>query len=76
MTWEPGKWLVICDRCGIRKKSDQVRKEWTGLIVCAEKCWEPRNTQDFVRAVKDDQSVAFGLVVCPKPSVALLSQSA
>lgn len=46
---------VICDRCGFKYKSTQVRKEWTGLIVC-KKCWDPRHPQDKVRAVKDDQS--------------------
>lgn len=54
-----GTWNVICDRCGVKRKADQVRKEWTGLIVCKDKCWEARHPQDFVRAVNDDQSVAF-----------------
>ena len=54
-----GSWNVICDRCGVKRKHDQVRKEWTGLIVCSEKCWEPRHPQNFVRAVRDDQSVPF-----------------
>lgn len=54
-----GSWNVICDRCGVKRKADQVRKEWTGLIVCSDKCWEPRHPQDFVRSKPDDQSVPF-----------------
>ena len=57
--WELGKWLVICDRCGFKKTNDQVRKEWTGLIVCADTCWEPRHPQEFVRPRPDEQKVAF-----------------
>ena len=56
---EFGLWNVICDRCGVKRKNNQVKKEWTGLIVCADKCWEPRHPQDFVRAKPDDQSVPF-----------------
>ena len=54
-----GKWNVICDRCGVKRKNDQVRKEWTGLIVCIDKCWEERHPQDFVRSKPDDTSVPF-----------------
>lgn len=28
-------WLAICDRCGFRYRSDELRKEWTGLRVCS-----------------------------------------
>lgn len=56
---ELGKWNVICDRCGFKFKSDEVMQEWTGLIVCRKKCFETRHPQDFVRPVKDDQSVPF-----------------
>jgi len=45
---------VICDRCGFKKKSFEVRKEWTGFYVCKE-CWEPRHPQDFVRGRRDRQ---------------------
>ncbi len=53
-----GQWNAICDRCGFKKKSGQLRKEWTGLRVCSE-CWEPRNLQDFVRGKRDDQSIPW-----------------
>jgi len=57
--WELGKWLVICDRCGFKRTNDQVRREWTGLMVCADTCWEPRHPQEFVRPRADQQSVPF-----------------
>ena len=46
---------VICDRCGFKRKSKDLKKEWNGLWVCADKCWEPRQPQDFVRGKADDQ---------------------
>ena len=56
--FESGKWLVICDVCGFRKKSDEVLKRWDGLIVCKED-YETRHPQDFIRAIKEDTSVPF-----------------
>lgn len=53
-------WNAQCDRCGFKYKSEQLRKEWTGLRVChgegTNDCWEPRNAQDFVRGVRDQQA--------------------
>lgn len=46
-------WAAICDRCGFRFKSTQLRKEWQGLMVCKE-CWEPRHPQDFVRVPHEE----------------------
>ena len=57
--WEPGKWNVICDRCGKKFKSDEVQREWTGLIVCKDRCFETRHPQDFVRSRPDNTQVAF-----------------
>lgn len=60
---EIGNWNVICDQCGVKRKSDDVTKRWDGLIVCRPDvragCFETRHPQDFVRAIKDDQSVPF-----------------
>lgn len=46
----------ICDQCGFKYKSKDMRKQWDGLITCPT-CWEPRQPQDFVRGVQDNQSV-------------------
>ncbi len=55
-----GKWRVQCDRCGHDFHSDQLYKTWDGLMVCKiNDCWEPRQPQDFLRAVRDDQSVPW-----------------
>lgn len=47
-------WAAICDRCGFRFPSSKLKLQWNGLRVCAED-FEPRNQQDFVRAVKADK---------------------
>lgn len=49
----PGTWKVICDRCGFKFQSDELEKEWQGLMTCSG-CWEPRHPQDFVRGVADN----------------------
>ena len=36
--------------------ASRTRKEWNGLIVL-DRFWEPRHPQDFVKGVKDDQTV-------------------
>ncbi len=37
----PGNPWAICDRCGCRFRLRDLRKEWTGLMVCP-KDWDPR----------------------------------
>lgn len=53
-----GDWNAICDRCGFEFKASQLRKTWDGLYVCEED-WEQRHPQDFIRGVKEDQSVPW-----------------
>jgi hypothetical protein len=48
-------WLVICDRCGFKYHSMQLKKEWNGLMTCST-CWEPRHPQDFVKAVPEEKT--------------------
>ena len=60
-----GLWNVICDRCGVKRKSDEVKKEWTGLIVCRDKCFEERHPQDLIRAVPDETEVPFSRPEAP-----------
>ena len=52
LAYVKGSWLAICDRCGFEYKGPELKKEWTGLMVC-KKCWEPRHEQDFLRAKKE-----------------------
>lgn len=55
-----GQWNVICDRCGFKYKSAQLRREWTHLMTChgpgTNGCWEERHPQEFVRGVPDRQA--------------------
>ena len=53
--YDSGKWLCICDQCGRQYKDSELRLRWDGLMVCAGD-YEPRQPQDFVRAVADIQA--------------------
>jgi hypothetical protein len=57
-TYVPGDWNVICDRTGFKVKASQTRETWDGLRVRKES-WEPRQPQDYVRGVPDDQTVPW-----------------
>ena len=48
----PGAWNAICDRCGGAFKNTELRKTWQGWMCC-DKCWEPRQPQDFVKGTTD-----------------------
>lgn len=50
--YEPGNYWAECDRCGFDFRIKELKKTWDGLLVC-DKDWEPRQPQDFVRAVED-----------------------
>lgn len=50
------KWRAICDRCGFKKWNYELRREWQGLRVCKDTCWEPRHPQDLVRGKPDKQT--------------------
>lgn len=53
-----GEWLAICNVCGFQFHSSMLKKRWDGLMVCKDD-WEERHPQDFVKGVKDDQSVPW-----------------
>lgn len=53
-----GDWNAICDVCGFEYKASELRLRWDGYLVCPED-WESRHAQDFIRTVKDDQSVPW-----------------
>jgi hypothetical protein len=57
--FKKGEHNAICDRCGFKYKSSQLRKEWTGLMTCRKHCWERRNQQDLIKAVEDKQTVSW-----------------
>ncbi len=49
---------VICDRCGVKFKSDQVKKTWDGFYVC-EADWEMRHILDFIKAPRVIPAILF-----------------
>ena len=75
--FESGQWLVCCDRCGFKYKSRNLRREWTGLMVCSgtttNNCWEPRHPQEFVRGKKDKQAPPW---VRPEPADVFITPGA
>ena len=56
-----GDYNAICDRCGFKFKASEMKMTWDNLFVCGPD-WEPRQPQDFVRGVRDNQ-----LVSIPRP---------
>lgn len=56
--YKPGSFYRIDDRTGFAFRAEYTQMEWTGLIV-SKRVWEPRQPQDFVRGVNDDQTVPY-----------------
>jgi hypothetical protein len=56
--WQAGSWNFACDQCGLVFKSSEGILRWDGAYVDAA-CWEPRHPQDFVKAIKDDQTTPW-----------------
>ncbi len=54
----PGDWLFNCQKCGRTMYGSEVRQEWTGLRGHAG-CIDARHPQEYVRGVRDDQTVPF-----------------
>ena len=51
-TYKRGQWLSLCQRCGFKYMSSQLRLEWTKLRVC-NNCFEYRQPQDFVKGIQE-----------------------
>jgi hypothetical protein len=56
--YKSGNWNFFCDLCGRKQKSARAMFTWNGLYVCKHHK-EIRNPQDFLRGVKDDQTVPW-----------------
>lgn len=58
-TWfTSGEWNAICDRCGTKNKSTDLKQDWQGLMLCG-KCWEPRHPQDLIRPIPEQQKLPW-----------------
>lgn len=67
--YQIGDYNVLCDRCGAKFKASECKLEWDNFFVCSH-CWEPRQPQDFVRGLKDDQVVPIARL---RPPVTFLA---
>lgn len=52
---ELGQWNARCSMCNFKRKSGTLVRNWQGMWRCPEHN-EPRQPQDFVRAVPDVQT--------------------
>jgi len=53
--FRPGGHWVECQRTGRTVRVQDIRKEWTGLLVAKEE-WEPRHPQELIRGIVDNAS--------------------
>lgn len=53
-----GDFNAICYFCGWKRKASEMEKNWQGFYVCPNHN-EPRQPQDFVRAIPDDQTTPW-----------------
>lgn len=53
-----GQWNFYCDLCGAKNTSNNGVKTWDNFYVCRHHK-EQRNPQDFVRGIKDVQTVPW-----------------
>lgn len=58
-------WNAICDRCGGKRLNTELRREWQGLMVCRDGCWEPRHPMDKMKGRVDRQNPPW---VRPEPA--------
>lgn len=61
---DPGNYYVWCDRTGFKVPANETMREWDGKIVWRH-VYEPRHPQDFVRGVREDNTVPFAR---PRPA--------
>ena len=59
----PGDWYVWCDRTGMKVPASETVQQWDGQRVW-NRVADERHPQDFVRGVREDNSVPFAR---PKP---------
>lgn len=66
-----GSWNAVCDRCGFEFKSHELRREWTGLMVC-KGCWETRHPQTLIKVPRERVAVPW---TRPEPADVFLSDT-
>lgn len=77
--YRPGSWYMVDDRSGFPERAEKMKREWDNLMV-DERRWEPRQPQDYVRGVRDDQTVPVARPISTPsfvgPSQTTLAQAA
>lgn len=63
--WPGHGWKFLCHRCGFQYPSTEIKKEWTGLLVCGS-CWEPRHPQTLIKVTGEK---AFPDIISKEPAV-------
>ena len=43
MSYKPGDYLVICDRCGFQRYASDCKMTWDGYFVCEDTCYEDKH---------------------------------
>ena len=56
--WKSGEWNAICDSCGKKFKSSELKLRWDGLMVCSED-WETRHPQELIRPIPDQKPLPW-----------------
>jgi len=54
--YKMGSFYRVCDLTGFTVRAEREKKMWTNTIRRTQS-WEPRQPQDFVKGVRDDQTV-------------------
>jgi len=55
---ELGNWNAMCDVCGFKFKTSELRRRWDGYMVC-EADYEQRHPQDLIRLRPERQAVPW-----------------
>lgn len=58
--WKAGDHNSLCSLCGFKYKFTKLKRTWEGHYVCPS-CFEPRHPQEFVRDIKNPQTVEYTL---------------
>lgn len=56
--WKSGQFNVLCDVCGFKFKSIDLRQRWDGLMVC-QNDWETRHPQELIRPIQDQNKLPW-----------------
>lgn len=53
-----GDWNALCDVCGFKFKSCDLKKRWDGYMVCKED-WEPKHPSLMYKAPKSEAGIPW-----------------